>query len=331
MSYLQDRLVRVIDDLPLRTLASEQLGLVSVDQAKRLGYDKDQRHRLVDGRRWERVLPRVLGLVGVPASPARTALAAVLAAGCNAALNGSSAGAWWGIPGNLLEPLEILRERGRSGAEPPGRCHEPKLLLPHHVVQLAGVPTVVPARALFEIAGQRRRGAQDDRWVERMARMVDTAWSMRLVSGRTLHGMFEEMASRGRSGTAVMRLVLADRGLDYVPPASGLEARVMQILHRAGDPPLDRQVDTGSDRWIGRVDFRDPVLPFVLEVQSERFHTSRIDRQLDGQRFVDLAAGGFVAREVTDVDVWHRPSRVLEVVREGRAAARRLVRANPAA
>lgn len=321
----------MIDDLTLRALASEQHGLVSVDQAKRLGFDKDRRHRLVDGRRWERVHPRVIGLVGVPASPARTALAGVLAAGRNAALNSSSSGAWWGIPGNLLEPLEILRERGRSGAESPGRCHEPKLLLSHHVLRLDGVPTVVPARALFEIAGQRRRGAQDERWVERMARMVDTAWSMNLVSGRTLHAMFEEMASRGRSGTAVMRLVLVDRGLDYVPPASGVEARVVQILHRAGEPPLERQVDTGSDRWIGRVDFRDPVVPFVLEVQSERFHSSRIDQQIDGQRFVDLTAGGFVVRQVTDVDVWHRPSRVLEVVREGREVARRLARANAAA
>lgn len=321
----------MIDDLPLRVLASDQHGLVSVEQAAGLGFDKDRRHRLVDRRRWERVLPRVIGLVGVPASPARTALAGVLAAGHNAALHSSSAGAWWGIPGNLLQPLDIVRDRGRSGAQPPARCHEPKLLLPHHVVRLEGVPTVVPARALFEIAGQRRRGAQDDRWVERVARMVDTAWSMNLVSGRTLHALFDEMARRGRSGTAVMRLVLADRGLDYVPPASGVEARVVQLLHRAGEPPLDRQVDTGSDRWIGRVDFRDPILPFVLEVQSERFHTSRIDQQLDGQRFLALETGGFVVRQVTDVDVWHRPSRVIEVVREGRGAARRLVRANRAA
>ena len=144
--------------------------------------------------------------------------------------------------------------------------------------------------------------------------------------------MFEEMASRGRPGTAVMRLVLADRGLDYVPPASGLEARVMQILHRAGDPPLDRQVDTGSDRWIGRVDFRDPVLPFVLEVQSERFHASRIDRQLDGQRF------GRPRRQRVRRPRGHRHRRVAPAVTSARggprgppAAARRLVRANPAA
>src|SRR5690606_25206503 len=140
---------------------------------------------------------------------------------------------------------------------------EPVLLPEHHVLVLDGVPTVTPARALFDVAGTQRRGAELEWWVDRMARMVDSAWAMRLVSGRSLHAMFRELAQRGRPGIRVMRQVLEPRGLDYVPPASALESRVEQILARAGEPPLRRQVDTGDgDRWIGRVDFRDPVLPF---------------------------------------------------------------------
>src|SRR5690606_31173968 len=129
---------------------------------------------------------------------------------------------------------------------------------------------------------------------------VDSAWAMRLVSGVTLHAMLGELAQRGRSGIATMRLVLRERDVDYVPPASGLESRVVQILQRAGLDPLRRQVDVGADQWIGRVDFRDPVLPFVLEVQSERFHRSRLDRQLDGRRIDRLERAGFVVREITD-------------------------------
>jgi hypothetical protein len=120
-----------------------------------------------------------------------------------------------------------------------------------------------------------------------------------------------------------MRAVLADRGPGYIPPASGLESRVVQILQRAGLPPLRRQVDSGGDRWIGRVDFRDPALPFILEIQSERFHASLIDRQLDSERIGRLRAAGFVVREVTDIDVWTRPDRLLTAVREGRVLAAR--------
>jgi hypothetical protein len=314
----------VIDDSSLRRLAAEQHGVVSVEQMVRSGFSARSRQLLVDGRRWERVGTRVIRLVGAPLSRGMVASIAVLSAGQGAALCGSSAAAWWGIPGNLFEPVHVVRSRDRSDRAPvSARSHEPKVLAPHHVLTLDQVRTVVPARALFEVAGARRAGAQQPWWVDRMARMVDTAWAMRLVSGRSLHAMFDDLARRGRSGIGVMRLVLEERGLDYVPPASGLESRVVQILANAGVPELRRQVDSGGDRWIGRVDFRDPVLPFILEVQSERFHASLIDQQLDGRRLSSLRAGGFVVAEVTDTDVWQRPHVVVAAVQEGRAAARR--------
>jgi hypothetical protein len=171
----------------------------------------------------------------------------------------------------------------------------------------------------------RRKGAETPWWVERMERMVDTAWSKRLVSGATMHDMLGELAQRGRPGIRVMRQVLASRGRDYVPPASGLESRVIQLLDKAGERPMRRQVDSGDgEGWIGRVDLRDDDLPFILEVQSERFHTSLIDRQLDAQRIERLRRAGFVVAEVTDVQVWQRPAEVAEAVRDGRAQARLL-------
>jgi very-short-patch-repair endonuclease len=107
-----------------------------------------------------------------------------------------------------------------------------------------------------------------------------------------------------------------------VPPASGLEARVIEILARAGLPPMRRQVDTGDEvRWIGRVDLRDEHLPLVLEIQSERFHTSLLDRQLDRERIGRLRHGGLTVVEILDDEVWHNPDRVVAKVRAGRADA----------
>ena len=320
----------MIDDLPLRRLSSTQHGLVTVDQMTAAGFDKDARVRLIDGHRWERLAGDVIRLVGAPSTTAQKSLAAVLRAGPGGALGGSSAASWWGIPGNTLEPIHVVRIRDRTTTNNPlGHNHEPVLLPPHHVVQLDGVPLVIPARALFDIAGTMRRGAEVEWWIERMARMVDNAWSARLVSGRSLHEVLDELAQRGRPGIRVMRQVLATRGLDYVPPASNLEARFESILRDAGLPTMRRQVDTGDGvGWIGRLDFRADDLPFIAEVQSERFHSSLIDRQLDEQRVARLEQAGFVVAQVTDVQVWHRRNEVIRAVREGRHLA--ALRARPA-
>lgn len=313
----------MINDLLLRDLAASQHGLVSTDQARHLGYTYNQLSRLADGVRWERRSPRVLRLVGTAQTDGQVAMLGVLDAGPGGVLSSTSAAAWWDIPGNHLLPIQVSRMRdATSRPNREGLNHEPTLLPQHHVVTLEGVLTVVPARALFDIAGMRRRGAEKPWWVDRMARMVDNAWSKRLVSGRSMHAMLEEMAERGRPGIQVMRLVLETRGHDYVPPASGVESRFDQILVNAGQKPMRRQVDIGDgDRWIGRVDFVDEDRPLIVEVQSERFHSSLIDKQLDAQRIARLGAAGFVVVEITDVDVWHRPHEVLSAVAEGRRAA----------
>lgn len=314
----------MIDDRPLRELAEAQHALVSLGQMQEAGYSEGQRRRLIDGIRWERLSRRVARVVGAPRTHSQSAMLGVLDAGPGGALRGTSAAAWWGIPGNQLLPISVAHLRSRAHHLPvEGQVHAPCLLPDEHVVTLENVPTATPARALFDIAGGRYRGAELEWWVDRIARMVDTAWSLRLVSGLTMHDMLHHLAQRGRPGIRVMRQVLETRGPDYVPPASGLESRVEQILTRAGERPLRRQVDTGDGAgWIGRVDFRDIDDPFILEVQSERFHTSLIDRQLDASRIERLAAAGFVVAEVTDVQVWHRPFEVVQAVRAGRRDAR---------
>jgi very-short-patch-repair endonuclease len=306
----------MIDDSALRVLSAQQHGLVTVHQMIERGFSRSMRGRLVDGRRWERRTPRVIALVGVPRTDAQDALATVLDAGRGAALWGPSSAAWWRIPGNRLRPFQVVRIRDRSDrADRIATSHEPVLLPEHHVVTLDGVPTVVPARTLFDIAGMQRRGAELDWWVARMARMVDTAWSMRLVSGATLHAMLDEMAARGRSGIRVMRLVLATRPISYTPPASNLEARFIKLLADAGLAPMRRQVNLGDERgWIGRVDFVDHDLPLVVEIQSERFHASNLDRQLDEDRIGRLTAAGWKVVEVDEETVWHDGRHVAERV-----------------
>lgn len=92
-----------------------------------------------------------------------------------------------------------------------------------------------------------------------------------------------------------------------------------RILAEAGLPEMRRQVNVGDELgWIGRVDLRDKERSLILEVQSERFHSSLIDQQVDARRIERLERAGFVVVEVTDVQVWHKPHEVVEAVRVGR-------------
>jgi very-short-patch-repair endonuclease len=114
-----------------------------------------------------------------------------------------------------------------------------------------------------------------------------------------------------------------ERGPDYVPPASNLEARFASILERAGLPPMRRQVDTADgEGWIGRVDFRDAVLPVIAEIQSERFHRGLTAERADAERMARLRGAGFEVVEVTDVDVFHRPDHVVAAIDAARERAR---------
>lgn len=295
-------------------LFEAQHGLATTGQLAESGIDHRMVTWIVKTGRLARLSPRVVRLVGAPATEAQRVMAAVLDAGPGSALSHTSALAWWKVPGFTLRDLHVTQAKVRQrrlahaahGVDLPAA----------HVRVLDGVPVVAPARALFDLAGMSRVPRQ------RVERAVDSAWSLRLVSGCTLQAMLHQLVGQRRAGLATMREILEARGPDYIPPASGLEGRVVEILRGYSKASLRRQVDTGDDEgWIGRIDFADPELPFRLEVQSDRFHASHLDRQADAQRLSRLEAAGFVVVTVTETDVWHYPDRVVELVREGRYQA----------
>jgi very-short-patch-repair endonuclease len=167
---------------------------------------------------------------------------------------------------------------------------------------LRGIPLVSPALLIFLLAGSENPG--------RTERALDNALSMRLLTTRTFHELLGQLRAQGRNGITVARRLAADRPIDYVAPQSGLEARV-ERLARDVDVELRRQVDVGDgDRWIGRVDFEIVGTPDVIEVLSERYHTSHLDRLADSERFARLEASGRRILTIWDHDVWSDPETV---------------------
>jgi very-short-patch-repair endonuclease len=225
-------------------------------------------------------------------------MAATLDLGAGAAVSHESAAALWRLPGFRPGPMHVSRTSGRSTLATVHRTHVPET----HIRLFERIPVTSPARTIFDLAGVLHPG--------RTERALDNALARGLTSIEALHRVTEELAGRGRPGSALMRRLLADRAGAYVPPESNLEARFHAVAKKAG-LELVRQCDVGGDDWIGRVDFLDPERRLVVEVDSDLHHTSLLDEAADAQRDAAMAAAGYTVVRIDEQDLWHRPDEVV--------------------
>lgn len=296
------------DDVALR-FASLHNGVIHTSHLRRLGTTGWELDQLRRSRHWR----WPTSLVGVrdgsaPTESQRLTIAA-FTAGVDAALSHLPSAGHWGLGGcSTRQPVAV---RVGSVRVPPSgvQLRVVRALPEHWVTELDGVPIVRPELCALQLFADCRPA--------RAARLVDRLWSLHLLSGPSLQRFVNEMGRSGRNGTAGVRQYLDERGEDYVPPASGLESRVMEILLNAGIL-VRRQVDAGSaQRWTGRVDFVVEGTSVVIEVQSEMYHAALTDRLADAARRSELEAAGWTWVEVWDRDVWAAPGRVVELVLDG--------------
>lgn len=307
---------------PDRTIAGicrDQHGVASRGQLAQAGIGRDHIRARVQRGQLEFITPRVVKLAGSAATDAQKMMISVLHVGPGAVISHQTAARWWGLPGFRLEPIAVTLLRSRRVLDEPNHVIHHATVLPRdHVLLVEGIPIASPALTLFQLAADMSEG--------RLAAVVDRAWSMRLTSGAELNDLLGRLGRSGRNGISVMRTVLSERGNDYRPPQSGLEMRAREILRSAGFEPR-AQVDLGDDQWTGRVDFLLEEWGIVIEIQSERFHSSLTDKANDHRRLERLRDDGFTVVEVWDTDVFHRPYEVVERVRA--AVYRKIVASQP--
>jgi very-short-patch-repair endonuclease len=297
---------------PILEIGERHHGLVLAVEARTAGLTRAAlRHRVKTGQ-LQSVGARVLRVAGAPRSDLQAVLAAVLDASPGAFASGHTAAALWAVPGYRLSPVHVVRPRGVSGRRTgvADVLHTIAGLRPAHVTVLDQVPVLRPEVVVLQLCASEHAA--------RAERALDNLWRRRLLSGPSVRRALNELAIQGRGGVRLLRELLDRRGDDYVPAASNLERRFEAVLERAGEPSMRRQVDSGGDHWVGRVDFRDADLPLIVEVQSEHFHSALVDRQHDARRLAALSEAGFVVVEVSEEQVWHRPAEVVEAVRTAR-------------
>jgi len=120
-----------------------------------------------------------------------------------------------------------------------------------------------------------------------------------------------------------VRGILAERGEDFVAPATELEQEFVALLARCDLPRPSRQVDLGSDlAWIGRVDFVFRDERVVVETDGKETHTSLLDRQADTARDAALVAAGWIVLRFSWFDIVHDGARTLATPRRALHTAR---------
>jgi very-short-patch-repair endonuclease len=296
-------------DEALRDLARQQRCIFTTEQAHLLGATRAAlQHRMRTGA-LIRIAPRLYCLGGVRLTTDMLLQAALLECGGNVAIGRESAAAFWRMPGFKLEPVHTLRWRdGEFRPTTLARRHTTRALPDTQLVDRDGITLTTPARTLFDLAPLVSLG--------RLERLLDRAWSHRLIDWRIMHRTLRELEQRGRPGIVAIRSLLAERPPEYVPPASGLESRFRKVLQDDGQSSMERQLNLGNDEmWLGRVDFIDRDRKLIVEVQSDLHHTSISDCRADAERRCGLEQAGWRVDEVREWDLWHRARAVAARVR----------------
>ncbi|MBV9411558.1 MAG: DUF559 domain-containing protein [Acidimicrobiia bacterium] len=290
------------------SLAAGQKGLLTHDQLRGAGLSNKQIQALLDIGYLIRRERCLYALAGAPATKGQAILAAVIAAGPDAAGSHVTSAEVLGVPGFQDQRIEISTPYGHDHTFKLGRLHQSCCLPPHHIVVVQGIRVTRPERMLFELAGSVA--------FKRFERAAHNALAMKLLVVQDMRDIYTELARKGRPGTRAFREVLERLESEPRHAESGLELDYLRIVRTAGLPEPRLQVDIGDEQgFIARVDsLWDPQL-VIGEVDSDRFHTAPLDVEADGLRDERLTKLGYDVARFTEHHIRRQPEYVVRTLR----------------
>lgn len=288
----------------IRSIAARQHGLVSRRQIRELGVLRAPLQRLVRAGHLTYVTPRVLKIGGSAESRWQSVMAGVLDVGPNALASHLTAAAMWGVPNIAPEPVHVSVVRYVRRTQAPVKVHHLTVIPDEQQTYLYDIPVTAPAFTVLLVCGAygKRRGAQ----------VLDHLLASRDVTVAEAFALTQDLAKQGRNGLVILRELLETRQDDSPPAQSNNERRLEYLAGLAGITSLRRQVNIYAPNWIGRVDFDDVELPFIVEVHSERYHTSWEHRRADAKRIARLEQAGNTVVVVWDYELWYEPDQVID-------------------
>jgi hypothetical protein len=169
------------------------------------------------------------------------------------------------------------------------------------------IPVTTPARTLLDLAAVVPADALEEAF--------DDALRRGLVTVRRLRWRLEELGRRP-GVTTVRRLIEARTGVVGIPE-SVPETRMARLIERSGlAAPVRQHEIRENGRLIARADFAWPEQRLIVEVESRRWHSSRIRWQHDLARRNRLTRLGWRVVHVTSGDLEHRPDETAAMISE---------------
>lgn len=289
----------------LASTARAQYGHFSRLQARSAGLSHKALRCGIEAGRFSSGLPNVYSFTGVPPSALADAMAAVLYAGPEAALSGTSAAANWGLNRFSVRPIEVSipgtrmsRVKGLNF-----RRMDPALL--PEITTVNGIPTTSARRVLLELAGV---------WHPRREAALDQVLREGLETLASMWDLYEKAWMRRRRGTRILRELLLDRSPFASLSQSQLVEMTERIIKGRGLPLPIRELPVETRYGTIHIDLAYPEQKLAIECDGYAFHMDRQAFERDRERDNELQKLGWVVLRFTFSKVTLDPHNVGDTI-----------------
>jgi hypothetical protein len=244
-------------------LAARNHGVITKDQAVRVGLSRSQVQRLIDDRRWTRAVPGVYLVAAAPATFRQTALAACRVAGRDAVASHLTAAALLGLaPPPLVPHITVPKTKSaRTRIAVVHRSNVSEL----DRTSVGVIPCTSAARLIIDIAPLVP-------FVD-LCGVVDTALARRRCSVSDVLGAMRR-AGKGRHGIASVMAAIGP-WMSSVRPGSPAEVRLLRRLDDWGVPSPQLQWEVRGEGRLAVLDLAWPEHRVGLEYDGALAHTPR--------------------------------------------------------
>lgn len=280
----------------IAALAARQHGTISTAQLREIGLSPAGITRRIRQRRLHRLAIGVYAVGRPDIAPAGRRHAAVLLAGPGATVSHASAAATWSLIPATRRIHVTVPPATRTRSSALVVIHRLRDLHAEDVVEIDGHPVTTVGRTLVDLGA-----SASARTVQRA---FIAAERRRLLDMADVDAVLARVGRR--PGPAALRTVLRAYDPRWQAVRSTLELRLLELLHAHGLPRAEVDVWV-LDRFVADFLWRDARL--VLEMDSERFHTTPQDRRADARRDAELRRAGYAVLRVTERELDTAPAR----------------------
>jgi very-short-patch-repair endonuclease len=290
---------------PLDQIAREQHGLVTFQQARRVGLTPRQWSRLHESGILRELHPKVSSLFAYPESTIQKILAATLCIGGRPIASHRTALHLWGVWNPTAdEPIEVIIDHRPGGRHLEGVVvHRPRDVKELAPVRLSGIPVTTATRSLLDFAAVAPHSL--NAVTERLL-LAGTLSRDHLRAAVALH------SKQGRRGIGPVRELLRTWPYSDKPAESVLEMRLDRLLSGASLPKHETQIEEGPFR----IDFGWPEWRIAGEVDGWGKYDmlEQFNKQTDRDAYLQVR--GWLVLHFTWRDVTRRPQAVVTRLRE---------------